>query len=193
LHAQSEFVLASADNLTEIPDQSVDVVTTRSVLIFVPDKQHAFNEFYRVLKPGGRVSIFEPINRFHPLPRDQFYGHDITPVQPIVQKLKEVILLPDDDPMMDFGIYDLMALAEGAGFVTIEVRFQAAIKPQTPQNWTALLKSAGNPKAPTLEEAILQALTLEEARQFTDYLQPLVEQGAGKSRSAVTYLWATKP
>ena len=43
-------------------DGSVDVVTTRSVLIYVKDKAAALREFYRVLKPGGRVSLFEPIN-----------------------------------------------------------------------------------------------------------------------------------
>ena len=56
------FVLAPADQLTALPDASVDVVTTRSVLIYVKDKAQAMREFYRVLKPGGRVSLFEPIN-----------------------------------------------------------------------------------------------------------------------------------
>ena len=58
------FVHASADDLAAIEDASVDVVTTRSVLIYVADKRRAFAEFSRVLKPGGRLSIFEPINRF---------------------------------------------------------------------------------------------------------------------------------
>jgi arsenite methyltransferase len=59
---RSNFVRASADELTGIADASVDVVTTRSVLIYVANKAAAFTEFRRVLRPGGRVSIFEPIN-----------------------------------------------------------------------------------------------------------------------------------
>jgi tetratricopeptide (TPR) repeat protein len=43
---------------------AVDVVTTRSVLIYLTDKAPAFSEFHRVLKAGGRLSIFEPINIF---------------------------------------------------------------------------------------------------------------------------------
>jgi ubiquinone/menaquinone biosynthesis C-methylase UbiE len=45
-------------------DASVDAVTTRSVLIYVAQKQQVIHEFCRVLKPGGRLSLFEPINRF---------------------------------------------------------------------------------------------------------------------------------
>src|SRR5215213_3724123 len=61
---RAEFVRALAEDLSAIPDASVDVVTTRSVLIYVADKARAFAEFLRVLRPGGRVSLFEPINRF---------------------------------------------------------------------------------------------------------------------------------
>jgi arsenite methyltransferase len=59
-----QFVHAAAEDLAPIADGSVDVVTTRSVLIYVPDKPRAFAEFFRVLRPGGRLSLFEPINRF---------------------------------------------------------------------------------------------------------------------------------
>jgi ubiquinone/menaquinone biosynthesis C-methylase UbiE len=54
--------VTAADSLTEIADRSVDVITTRSVLIYVKDKAAALREFYRVLRSGGRISLFEPIN-----------------------------------------------------------------------------------------------------------------------------------
>ena len=41
-----------------------DAVTVRSVLIYVAAKAASFREFARVLRPGGRLSIFEPINRW---------------------------------------------------------------------------------------------------------------------------------
>jgi len=59
-----EFLLAPADDLSALEERSVDAVTTRSVLIYVEDKRRAFEEFYRVLKPGGRLSVFEPISSF---------------------------------------------------------------------------------------------------------------------------------
>ena len=58
----ARFVLTAADPLDGIADASVDVVTTRSVLIYVKDKAAALQAFYRVLRPGGRISVFEPIN-----------------------------------------------------------------------------------------------------------------------------------
>ena len=59
-----EFVVAPAENLEPIDDASVDAVTLRSVLIFVEEKEQAFREFERVLRPGGRLSIYEPIGDF---------------------------------------------------------------------------------------------------------------------------------
>lgn len=50
---RASFVCASADDLSQIASGSVDVVTARSVLIYVADKAQCFREFYRVLKPGG--------------------------------------------------------------------------------------------------------------------------------------------
>jgi hypothetical protein len=60
------------------------------------------------------------------------------------------------------------------------------------QRWEGILKSAGNPLNPTLEEAIAQALTPDEAEQFIAYLRPLVETMYGRKREAWAYLWAVK-
>jgi arsenite methyltransferase len=68
------FLEAPATDLP-VENGSVDVVTTRSVLIYVKGKDRAFSEFHRVLRPGGRISIFEPINRFGMEERHRTWGY----------------------------------------------------------------------------------------------------------------------
>ena len=53
------FVEMPAGELDPIADASVDVVTTRSVLMYLADKRAAFTEIARVLRPGGRFLCLE--------------------------------------------------------------------------------------------------------------------------------------
>jgi len=173
------------------------VVTTRSVLIYVSAKQRAFQEFHRVLKPGGRLSILEPISRFSdPEPPHIFAGYNVQPVVGIAQKLKdhyERIQSSRTDPMGDFDERDLLSFAEEAGFYEIHLELNIEIKPiPEKMTWEQFLSYAANPKVPTIEEAMQEALTPEEVRIFTLHLRPLVEQGQGIRRGALAFLWATK-
>jgi arsenite methyltransferase len=192
-----QFVITSADDLSVIEDASVDVVTTRSVLIYVPAKQRAFQEFYRVLKPGGRLSIFEPINRFaYPEPPHIFGGYNVQPVAEIAQKLKahyERIQPCGTDPMGDFDERDLISFAEQVGFNEVYLELKIEINPMPDKmTWERFLHYAPNPKVPTIEEAMQEALTPEEANALGLVLRPLVEQGQGIRRGALAFLWATK-
>jgi arsenite methyltransferase len=192
-----QFLPAAAEDLSAVPDASVDVVTTRSVLIYVAAKQLAFAEFYRVLKPQGRLSIFEPINRFALSLAPQFWwGYDVTPLQELADKVSAVYraLQPrEHDPMLNFDERDVLHWAEQAGFTDIDLAYHAEVKPYArPRNWEALYRTAGNPKIPTLEEVIRQALTAEEAERFITYLRPLADARQGNQRFASLYLWAVK-
>ena len=189
------FVLASADSLTAITDCRVDVVTTRSVLIYVKDKAAALREFHRVLRPGGRVSVYEPINVLMHDP-DRFLGYDITPIKPLVDKVEALyqsIQPPGEDPMLDFDDRDLVRHAEQAGFAQIDLELRVTVKNRTqPIRWEQGLRMSGNPLVPTLGEALDRTLSPQEITEFTAYLKPLVESGTGRRRLAVAYLTATK-
>jgi len=56
------FVQTAAETLAGIADESVDALTSRAVLAYVEDKTAAARNFLRVLKPGGRLSLCEPID-----------------------------------------------------------------------------------------------------------------------------------
>lgn len=185
------FIHTDATDLAAVADSSVDVVTTRSVLIYVADKQRAFEEFHRVLRPGGRMSLFEPINRL----ANRHSVYDVGPVQHLADRVRSVfeqIQPPDRDPMLNFDERDLIDLAEHAGLAEIHLNLEVEIKPPRPCPWETFLQSAGNPKIPTYGEAMNQALNPAERKQLAAHLRPLVEHGQGRSRLASAYLHANK-
>jgi SAM-dependent methyltransferase len=190
------FLEARAEDLGELADASVDVVTTRSVLIYVKDKGRAFAEFHRVLRPGGRLSIFEPINRFGMDERAGTWGYTLDrEAAALMAKVTapEVIQQGPDDPMVDFDERDLLALVEAAGFFPVKLDYVAEVRPFEPRRWETALHSSGNPKIPTLAEAMDKALTTEERERLVAQLRPAVEEGRGVWRMGVAYLSATRP
>ncbi|MBD0329352.1 MAG: methyltransferase domain-containing protein [Thermoleophilia bacterium] len=189
------FVQAAAEELGAIDDASVDVVTTRSVLIYVKEKARAVGEFFRVLRPGGRMSLFEPVNAYFPVDRDRLVDWDAAALRPLVDRVRavyETIQPPGEDPMLDFDERELLALAERAGFAEVHLELRADVVPTEPETWEAVARRSGNPKIPTLEEALAEALTREERERVVAHVRPLVERGEGTSRLAVAYLWARK-
>jgi arsenite methyltransferase len=187
------FVQAGAEELDGIDDASVDVVTTRSVLIYVKDKDHAFREFHRVLRSGGRISLFEPINSFGMEERRRRWGYEID--ETLVEKLNAVFdeIQPRTDPMLDFDERDLIGLAEQVGFFPINLAYEADVQAPEPRRWETFVSSSWNPKVPTLAEAMDQALNEEERGRLVSALRPAVEEGRGVWRMGHAYLWAVKP
>lgn len=190
-----EFLEASADKLCGIADASVDVVTTRSVLIYVADKATAFSEFRRVLRPGGRISIFEPINTLmQECSASTFYGYDVGPVHEAALKVSARLAAFQPmglDPMLDFDDRDLVRLAEAAGFGDVRLDLEVTVRRTRPAlAWDTFLRSAGNPNLPPLGVMLADALTPAELAAFSAHLRPLVESGRGTKRSAVAYLTA---
>ena len=191
------FVHAPADHLEAIDDATVDVVTTRSVLIYVADKAAALREFVRVLRPGGRLSIFEPINSYGAALRreETLWGYPLEGLAAERDKLNALYaeLQPADDPMLDFDERDLVALALTAGFMPVELDLSISVVPRPPTDWERFANTPGNPRIPSLAEAIEQTLTADERDRLLAHLRPLVERGEGVQHSATAYLRATKP
>jgi ubiquinone/menaquinone biosynthesis C-methylase UbiE len=181
----------------DIDDASVDVVTIRSVLIYVKDKLASLRECYRVLRPGGRLALFEPINRFIVADYGRtFCGYDVSPIDDIVAKLEALydsIQDPVDDPMVDFDERDLLVFVTVAGFDEVHLELRADIEPRVnPQPWERFLAGSANPLVPTIGEAISQTLTAEEAAVLERHLRPRVEQGIGKHQMATALVRAVK-
>ena len=109
----------------------------------------------------------------------------------------EAIQPPGVDPMLDFDERDLLEWAESAGFRDVHLTLEAEVVPldrvsPEPPGWDAMLRIAGNPRIPSLGEAMERALTPDEREVFVSHLRPLVEAKQGVHASAMAYLWATK-
>jgi len=97
--------------------------------------------------------------------------------------------------MLDFDEYDLIAFAEQAGFREIHLELQVTIQPYTDRrDINTILQTAPNPKHPTNQEIIEEALTPAEAERFVSHLRWLIEENqvVRTIRYAGAYLWAVK-
>jgi ubiquinone/menaquinone biosynthesis C-methylase UbiE len=197
---RARFVVAGAEELAGIADAGVDVVTTRSVLIYVEDKARALRAMHRVLRPGGRISLFEPINRLmFPESSDRFWGYDVTGVTDLAAKVKAVFALGQRPAnvaaMMGFDDRDLVQVAEEAGFGRIHVECHIDVEPGSVMRSVtleALLGSSPNPNAPTVGEAITTALTEPEQHRFIAHLERAFAEDRPVRRMAVAYVAARK-
>jgi EmrB/QacA subfamily drug resistance transporter len=195
LAGQCDFLQASADDLFGLTNSSVDVVTTRSVLAYVPDKAAALREFHRVLRPGGRAVLVEPITRVQ-AGRDSFLGYDLRPVAAIAAKLTAYYagLAPAaGESLLSFDDQDLLDLAEAAGFGEIHLELRVDVRSSRPPcPWDRFLRMSPNPLLPTAGQVLGEALDQDEAAQLTSYLRPLVESGTGRRRQSLAGLAAVK-
>jgi arsenite methyltransferase len=189
-----EFVPASADDLP-LADESVDVVTTRSVVIYLEDKAPALREFFRVLRSGGRLSMFEPINAFgYPEPEGVFAGYEVRDVWDVVEKIRGCY---GDmaTTLHGWDERDLLRWTEDAGFPDVELTLEIEVKPHPMmdvRDWDAFRNFAPNPLAPTLQEAMDESLRPGEQERLVSCLRPLVERGHGGYRMASAYVRAVK-
>jgi arsenite methyltransferase len=193
---QCEFLRASADALP-LADASVDVATARSVLIYLQDKRSAFRELFRVLRPGGRLSIFEPINVFAQDEYERrYYGLDVAPVQHLADKIIATWKARrEEHPLLNFDERDLLRFAEEAGFEEIRMDYRAEIKhePHWAQSWDTLKRWSGNPLDPTVGEELETVLDDEERAELEAYAREALERRPlVRSRTASIYMRAVK-
>jgi arsenite methyltransferase len=111
--ASNVFYLVGSADVLPLPDESVDAVLTRSVLIYTDDKREAAREFFRVLRRGGRISIFEPINSRN---TRLSVAVDFGDLHGKVVEWERATYEDPADPMLNFDEHDLEEFFRVAGF-----------------------------------------------------------------------------
>lgn len=191
------FVHAAAGDLRPVEDRSVDVVTTRSVLVYVADRPAAFAEFFRVLRPGGRISLFEPVDGMAgPEPACSLLGIDVTPVHDIARKVRDALWSSGLDRLHQLDVRELVIDAESAGFVNIGLDLHVEVQARKwwpAGGWDLVKRLAMTPLTPTLEEVMREVLTDDERQAFETFMRHALERTPPVARTAVTFLRARRP
>lgn len=179
------YLVGRADVLP-LPDESVDAVVTRSVLIYVDDKAEAAREFQRVLRPGGRASVFEPINKHNLLLSQAVDFSQLGELGDRLRAWNERFYANRDDPMLNFDEADLGRFFVDAGFADVQLDLGAEEDEVAAERY---LNQVGAPGRPTLLERWGDEFSADEVKRLADFL-------AGRSipvRHPHAFLSATKP
>ncbi|MBV8781285.1 MAG: methyltransferase domain-containing protein [Phycisphaerae bacterium] len=188
-----------------VADGSVDVAVARAVLTFVPDKPAALRQMYRALRPGGRLSIAEPIMQ-----------DDAFELVGLVQLVESQANLPDreflrllarcrsfvypttmeamhQNPLTQFSERDYVAAARTVGFINIHMELHMDVRTSDVTSWDVFIDLLPHPFALTLRQIMKEHLSADERAVVERNLRPRVEQGGIVSPEVTAYLSADKP
>jgi ubiquinone/menaquinone biosynthesis C-methylase UbiE len=205
VHDQCTFLRCPADRLDDIADASVDVVVTRSVLAYVADKTAALREFHRILKPGGRISLAEPVFMDEALAASAIRTvieskppEGVSPFMTLLHRWKAA-QYPDTEekirssPIVNYSERDVIQFAKSAGFPELHLELHIDTFPSVVRSWDVFINSSPHPLAPPLAAIMAEHFTAEERQLFERSMRPLVEDPKGISTDRMLYLTANKP
>lgn len=169
-----------------LPDGSVDAVLTRSVLIYVVDKAEAARELCRVLRPGGRASLFEPINSANLRLVDALDFSPLGELGDRVRTWNEAFYESTDDPMINFDERDLERFFTEAGFGNVRLELGADEHDVPGERY---LNQVGAPGRATLLERLRGHFVAADVERIEEFVR-------GRTvpvRFPHVFLTATKP
>lgn len=205
VRSQCRFLRCPADHLEGITDASVDVVVTRSVLAYVSDKIAALREFHRVLKPGGRISLVEPVYQDDALAASALRAaidanppERVSPMTLLLHRWKAA-QYPDteekilESPIANYSERDMIRFAQIAGFSELHLELHIDTLPSIVRSWEVFINSSPHPLAPPLSVIMSEQFTAEERQLFERTLRPVIEDPKAVTTDRMLYLTAKKP
>jgi ubiquinone/menaquinone biosynthesis C-methylase UbiE len=156
-----------------LPDASVDAAILRSVLVHVDDVPAALEELARVLRPNGRLSAREPLNRGATYLATAV---DWSPLGELGDRIRaEWDSFAAGDPLQQLDPDELVAQLEDAGFISIERSLEDPGEEWavTDESVDARLDARGSPTAPSARERWREAFGADALAAIEAHLKSL--------------------
>ena len=155
----------------KLENNYLDRALTRSVLVHVLDKQQAFNELYRILKPQGMYCAFEPIISQNTRYYELLIPDEVSDYFDFKKAEKEFMTNPDD-PLVNFSAQSLDLNMQEAGFSDVLVNVQKVVSKYSPttetiENWF-ITPPAPNQK--TMKERFMEYF---EEKKVDNYIKEI--------------------
>ena len=148
-----------------------------------------------MLRPGGRISCFETINRYL---TPHHHLVDLRPLGKLGVQLARTfdeVYADPSEPMLDFDERDLVRLFEEAGFVEVGLNFLLRWRRYqfTAEQAQERLYERGAANRPTIVELITARLGADSARQYAAYFVETAPRHPVAVRSGSAFIWGRKP
>jgi SAM-dependent methyltransferase len=165
----------------------------------------ALREFHRILKPGGRISLAEPVFMDEALAASAIRTvieskppEGVSPFMTLLHRWKAA-QYPDTEekilssPIANYSERDLIQFAKLAGFPEVHLELHIDTFPSPVRSWDVFINSSPHPLAPPLAAIMAEHFTAEERQLFERSMRPIVEDPKGISTDRMLYLNASKP
>ncbi len=171
----------------------LDRALTRSVLVHILDKESAFCEIFRVLKPNGMYCAFEPIISQNTRYYELLKQNEITFYEEFKNAEKE-FMERKDDPLVNFTAETLDKNLSNAGFSDVLINVVVTPSKYSPnketiKNWFI------NPPAPdqkTMKERFLEYFEEKKVDNFIKEVQNALSNKEIQINSKIALIQATK-
>src|ERR1700719_623796 len=156
-------------------------------------------------KPGGRISIAEPILQDEALYAralrrrvDDRTSQSADRFLTLLHRWKAA-QFPDTEeecaasPIANFSERDLLNMIRGAGFGEIHLQLHIDVMPSLITSWDVFIGTSPHPWAPPLRQIFAEQFTTEERNLFEKMVRPTVESGKSITTERTAYVQAQKP
>jgi ubiquinone/menaquinone biosynthesis C-methylase UbiE len=177
---------------------SMDVVLCRSVLCHILDREPVFREWHRVLKPEGRFSFYEPLDRYETRFSEMVDFGSLGALANRLREAEEAFHRSPASSLMNYDEHDLKRQLEQAGFIRVECAVteracQYLMTAASARDWWLLdVGGESTPGHPPPCAQLSRYLSSGDLEKCVDFFCRRIAGKTVTFRSKQLYMWGAK-